>query len=77
LFIFKIHFLNRKNKNLINYRNREFEDLSNNLQHLKNTFNIPSENDIIRLISTKEVECPYKICGGDGNINPERTRHLK
>ncbi|CAF1009364.1 unnamed protein product [Brachionus calyciflorus] len=76
----EIDELNKKietEKNLKTVNLRLKQEIINNLrEEALNNFKIPndSNNDVI-IINSKDCSCPYKVCGGQGNINEINSKH--
>ncbi|CAF0878773.1 unnamed protein product [Brachionus calyciflorus] len=54
----------------------KMSSLEKEINNLKKSFKIPndSNNDVI-IINSKDCSCPYKVCGGQGNINENNSKH--
>ena len=50
--------------------------LEKELKNLKESFKIPDDScsDVI-ILNSKDCTCPYKVCGGQGNINENKSKH--
>lgn len=65
---------------IIFLRKNDYQNLKQTFTEFKKSFNIPDETDESSLkiyLLDKDISCPYKICGGKGNVDKTKNRHFK
>jgi len=60
-------------------RDEKCKELENQIKNFKKSFDIPDENSLPGIViqNSVDVACPYKLCGGKGNIDKSKKSHRK